>query len=305
MSPELAASYDHCAGVAAREAKNFYPSFLLLPAPLRRSMCALYAFMRQTDDIADERGDAAEKHAALAAWKTALDRVLEGQTAPPHWPGWPALADVVARHGLPARLLHEVIEGVSLDVEPGEFATYDDLQGYCYKVASAVGLCCLHIWGYDPDGGRAERLADSCGQALQLTNIIRDVGEDARGGRVYLPREDRERFGVADADLRAARVSPSLRSLLEFEATRAYDHYERVRELEALVDPAGRPMLRAIVGAYRALLDELVGRRFEVLSGRVSVPSWRKALIVLRAYAGRWPAGQARGPTHARTVTRP
>lgn len=303
--PELISSYDHCSRVAAREAKNFYPSFLLLPAGLRRSMCALYAFMRQTDDIADGPGEVALKHAALDAWSESLDRALSGENAAVAWPGWPALSDAVARHGIPSLHLHEVIEGVALDIEPREFATYDDLQGYCYKVASAVGLCCLHIWGYHSDGGRAETLADSCGQALQLTNIIRDVGEDARNGRTYLPRDDRERFVLADTDLIASSVSPSLRALLEFEAARAYDHYERARELEALVDPAGRPMLRAIVAIYRALLDEMASRKFEVLSRRVSVPRWRKALIVFRAYAGRWPAGQRNESSHARTVTRP
>lgn len=295
MTPELAASYDACTRVAKSQARNFYPSFLLLPPDRRRSMCALYAFMRRTDDIADEPGDVGAKRAALDAWRTALTLSLSGTAAPDPWVGWPALADAVARHDIPHRHLHEVIDGVAMDLEPRDFATFDDLYAYCYRVASAVGLCCLHIWGYRSDGGRAEALAEACGIALQLTNIIRDVREDALNGRVYLPQEDLRRFGVDRNDLAAREVSEPLRRLLEFEARRAYAEYDRSLALAALVDPAGRPMLRAIVGIYRSLLDEIARRRFEVLRARVSVPGWRKVLIALRAYAGRGRAPRARG----------
>lgn len=293
MRPELAASYSFCARVARERAGNFYPSFLLLPVDRRRSMVALYAFMRRTDDIADEPGEPAAKRPALADWGDTLDRVVGGASDPGGWPGWPALADAVVRHGIPVRYLHAVIEGVAMDVEPRPFETFDELAGYCYRVASVVGLCCLHVWGYRPEGGRAEELAEACGRALQLTNILRDVGEDARNGRVYLPREDLRRFGVDPGDLRASAASEPLRRLLEFEARRAYDEYERGRPLAALVDPAGRPMLRAIVGIYRALLDEIARRGYDVLVERITVPAWRKGLIVLRSYAGGWP-----GPPH-------
>jgi phytoene synthase len=285
-TPELASSYAACVAVARHEAGNFYPSFRLLPADRRRSMCALYAFMRQTDDIADGPGTPEKKREALAAWRAALGPALEGR--PEGWTGWPALADTVRRHGIPVRHLGEVIDGVEMDLRPRPFDTFEDLHAYCYRVASAVGLCCLHVWGFRSDGGRAERLAEACGLALQLTNIVRDVGEDAASGRVYLPREDMQRFGVNPADLSAPHACEPLRRLLEFEARRAYDYYDRARPLSGLVSPVGRPVLQAIVGVYRALLDEIARRGYDVLAGRVSVPAWRKAAIAARAVAGRF-----------------
>ncbi len=218
-------SYRFCGDVARREARNFYCAFLLLPPSRRRSMCALYAFMRHTDDLADEAGDADEKDRALESWRTALDEALDGR--PDAWPGLPALADTVARHAIPRHLLDEVIEGVSMDIRPRGFATFAELADYCYHVASVVGLCCLHIWGYRSEGGEAERLAEHCGLALQLTNILRDVGEDARGGRIYLPRDDLERFGVTPVELAAVgRPGDRVRELLAFEARRAYAYHE-------------------------------------------------------------------------------
>lgn len=281
MSGGVAESYRFCDHLARREARNFYPSFLLLPADRRRSMCALYAFMRHTDDIADEPGTPEGKRSALEAWREEMGRALDGESSA--WPGLEALADTVRRHAIPRHYLGEVIDGVALDVEPRPFATFEELHAYCYKVASVVGLCCLHIWGFESDGGRAEALAEACGLALQLTNILRDVREDARAGRVYLPQENLDRFGVAPGDLDADRPSPGLRALLEFEGRRALAFYGESAPLVGLVDPVGRPVLRALVGIYRALLDEIIHRDYDVLARRVRVPSWRKGAIVLGA----------------------
>lgn len=288
MSSEqpLARSYSHCAAVARRQAKNFYPSFLLLPANRRKSMCALYAFMRRTDDIADEPGEIECKKKALQRWRDDLNEALEGK--PGGWPGWPALSDAVLRHAIPARYLHEVIDGVAMDLTPRTIATYEDLRVYCYHVASAVGLCCIHIWGFRSDHGQAEAMAESCGLALQLTNIIRDVGEDARDGRVYLPAEDLARFGVSRDALTAPRATEPLKRLLAFEARRAYEEYERAKPLASLVDPVGRPVLLTIAGIYRALLDRIAQKKYDVLSERVSVPKWRKATIAARSFGARF-----------------
>ncbi len=288
MSVPLPESYRFCAELSRREAKNFYYSFLLLPPSHRRSMCALYSFMRHTDDLADEPGTLESKQAALESWRADLDHALGGRAEA--WPGLPALADTVQRHAIPARHLFEVIEGVSMDLEPRPFCTFEELYAYCYRVASAVGLCCLHIWGYRSEGGRAEALAESCGIALQLTNILRDVREDAQRGRIYLPREDLEQFGVTPEDLISARMDGKIRALFEFEGRRAYDYYARALPLVRLVAPVGRPVLRAIVGIYRALLDEIARRGYDVLTRRVSVPSWRKAAITVRSLAGGLPA---------------
>lgn len=294
MSPEVAASYAGCAEVARRQAKNFYPSFLLLPADRRRSMCALYAFLRRSDDIADEPGAVDAKRSALVAWRSALDLAIVGHPAPGPWPGWPAVADTVARHGIPGRYLQDVLDGVAMDLAPRRFTAFEDLHGYCYRVASAVGLCCLHIWGFRSEGGRAEQLAEACGLALQLTNILRDVREDAGNGRIYLPRDDLARFGVEPADLLAPRTGGPLRRLLEFEGRRASEYYDQARPLAALVSPVGRPVLQAITGVYRALLDEIARRDYDVLAARVSVPAWRKAAITVRAFAGRFAPFEAR-----------
>jgi 15-cis-phytoene synthase len=286
MDRALQVSYKFCGALARREARNFYCAFLLLPAHQRRSMCALYAFLRHTDDLADEPAATIDKARALESWRRELDSALVGlRTA---WPGFPALADTVARHAIPTDLLVKAIDGVSMDIEPHRLATYDDLTDYCYHVASVVGLCCLHIWGYRSEGGTAERLAESCGIALQLTNIIRDVREDARNGRIYLPDEDLERFGVHEDELAGqGRPSLQLRKLLAFEGQRAYENYQRANRLVPLVDPVGRPVLKTIVGIYCSLLDEMARREYDVLDGRVSVPSWRKIAIALQAMASR------------------
>jgi phytoene synthase len=285
MTADLAESYRFCNDLSRREAKNFYYSFLLLPPRLRRSMCALYAFLRHTDDLADEPGTVDAKRSNLLTWRGDLDRALGGD--PIAWPGLPALADAVERHAIPPKFLHAVIDGVEMDLEPRPFPTFQDLHGYCYRVASAVGLCCIHLWGYRSEGGRAEKLAESCGIALQLTNILRDVREDAQLGRIYLPMEDLERFGVSPEELKAPAPSDRLRQLLAFQGRRAYDYYGEASPLIRLVAPVGRPVLAAIVNIYRALLDEIARRDYDVLAGRVALPAWRKAAITAGALTGR------------------
>jgi 15-cis-phytoene synthase len=182
-----------------------------------------------------------------------------------------------------------------MDVVPRRYANFDELTDYCYHVASVVGLCCLHIWGYRSDGGKAERLAESCGIALQLTNILRDIREDARTGRIYLPEDELARFSVDPQELDADQPSEGLRQLLAFEARRAYGYYGQVQELVPLVDPVGRPVLLTIVGMYRALLDEIARRDYDVLTMRVSIPSWRKVAIALQALSQRFRGDRSGG----------
>jgi len=287
MNDALRASYRFCGRLSRREARNFYYSFLLLPAGLRRSMCALYAFMRHTDDLADEPAPPAEQRQRLDAWRRSLDEALSGGSAT-GWPGLAALVDTVERHAIPRRYLDAAIDGVEMDLDPKPFATFEDLHGYCYRVASVVGLCCIHIWGFRSEGGRAEELAQFCGIALQLTNILRDIREDASHGRVYLPEEDLARFGVGREDLVADRTSDRLRSLLTFEGERAYEFYDQAAELDRLIAPVGRPVLRTIVGIYRTLLDEIVERRYEVMDRRIALSPWRKAAIMVRSFTGRF-----------------
>lgn len=278
----LQASYRFCSTLARREARNFYYAFLLLPPQRRRSMCALYAFLRHVDDLADRPAPDAERETALAGLRRDLDHALAGE--PTFWPGMPALGDAARRHAIPGDLLHQAIDGVLMDVHHRRFETFAELADYCHHVASVVGVACLHIWGYRSEEGRAESLAEHYGLALQLTNILRDVGEDARAGRIYLPREDLKRFGVDPAELAGEGIpSDRLRALLEFEAGRARSHYEQGKPLEGLVDRVGRPVLRAIVGIYRALLDEIIRRDYDVLASRVALPSNRKIAIAFKS----------------------
>ena len=284
----LAESFQRCVEISKATAKNFYYGFLLLPPARRRAMCALYAFMRHSDDLADEPGDPGDKSRALAQWRSDMLAALEEspEQAYDRNPTLPALAETVRRYAIPTQYLLEVLDGVEMDVEPRTFQTFDDLHAYCYRVASAVGLCCIHIWGFKSNGGRAEQLAIACGQALQLTNILRDVREDALQGRMYLPIEDLERFDVQPDQLRSTKLTPNLRALLSFEARRARVFYEEAASLERLVNPVGRPVLRAIVGIYRKLLDEIVRRDYDVLSERVALSSSRKMAIMARSLWG-------------------
>jgi phytoene synthase len=175
-----------------------------------------------------------------------------------------------------------------MDLDSRAFATFDDLRVYCHRVASVVGLSCLHVWGYQSDNGRAERLAEACGLALQLTNIIRDVREDALQGRVYLPTDELSRFGVDPSELAATRPTGRVRALLEYQGARAYEYYRQAERLVDLIDPVGRPVFLTIIGIYRSLLDEIVRRDYDVLTSRVSLPVWRKLTIMIGSFPSRF-----------------
>ncbi|MCX7603443.1 MAG: phytoene/squalene synthase family protein [Bryobacteraceae bacterium] len=273
-------SYRFCERVARRRARNFYYSFLALPRHKRRAMCALYAFMRECDDLSDGARASLE---ALRAWRTQLDEALAGG-APPH-ALWPAFMDTVHRYRIPPECLYGMIEGVASDFEPRLFDTFDALYRYCYLVASVVGIATIHVFGFaDP---RAPRLAERCGIAFQLTNILRDVGEDARSGRIYLPREDMERFGVTAEMLSAPAVCAELQRLLAFEAARARAYYEEAEPLIGMVEPDSRHALWALIEIYRRLLGRIEQRGYEVLASRVRLSPLEKTAIALRAMLAR------------------
>jgi phytoene synthase len=168
-----------------------------------------------------------------------------------------------------------------MDLYQDRYATFAELYGYCYRVASAVGICCVHIWGFTDD--RALAYAESAGVALQLTNILRDLAEDGRRGRLYLPAEDLASFACTEDEVTAGRPSDRLRRLLAFEAERAYGYYEAARPLEGLLRPAGRAVFSVIWRTYRALLDRIVASDYDVYSRRLSVSRWHKLWLVLRA----------------------
>ena len=277
MTP-LEESWRYCERVARRRARNFYYSFLALPAEKRRAMCALYAFMRECDDRSDGAGASLEK---LADWRAQTEAALAGG-APGH-PVWPALVETVRRYSVPPDCLYGMIEGVSSDLEPRSFESFDQLYRYCYLVASVVGIATIHVFGFHDE--RAPLLAERCGIAFQLTNILRDVREDALNGRIYLPREDMERFSVTPEMLAARQASPELRRLLAFEAGRARTYYEEAQPLIGMVDEDSRHALWALIQIYRRLLGRIEARGYEVMAGRVRVPALEKSWIALRAVA--------------------
>ena len=274
MKNGLHASYAHCQQIARQSASSFYYSFLLLPKPKRRAMCALYAFLRRTDDLGDSSETVDRRREALANWRRSLRRSMHGQYDDLLLP---ALADTLRGCGVPLVYLEDVIDGVEMDLEAGEYHTFDQLEEYCHRVASAVGLACLPIWGCTSD--LAEAPARQCGLAFQLTNILRDLKEDAARNRVYLPREDLRRFGYSVDDLLAGVRNERFRALMRFEIERAEAYYAAGMELDAYLSDDGRRVFGSMVAVYRALLDEIKRLDGDVLTRRVELTSWQKMRI--------------------------
>jgi phytoene synthase len=275
----LAASQAHCRDVAKKRAKNFYYSFVLLSSEKKNAMCAMYAFMRYCDDLSDEPG---ATKTAMDRWRDALTEALEGR--PDSSPVWPAFLDAVLRYRIPHAYFFDMIEGVASDLEVRTFHTFDELYRYCYRVASVVGLTIVHIFGFDSPV--ALPLAEKCGIAFQLTNILRDIREDAGLGRAYLPSEDLDRFGVSTDDLKHARRTEAFDQLMEFEIARARAYYRESAPLIGMVEKDSRKSLRALIAIYSGLLGRIAESPSDVLTRRISLPTLEKVWIVLRSALG-------------------
>jgi len=276
---------------------NFFYAFLCLPKPKREALYAVYAFCRIVDDAVDVGQDRAAQRKELERWRAEIAQVFEGS---PEHPAAQRLQEAVKIFPIPREALEEIIAGVEMDLERSAYATFEDLYPYCYRVASAVGLCCIEIFGYTDV--RAREYAVTLGVALQLTNIMRDVQPDALAGRVYLPQEDLERFGVTADDLAAGRYTPAFVGLMEYQAARARACYERA--WAALPRADQRTLFAAeIMGrTYFALLETIERRRFRVFGGRVSVPTPRKLGIALRCWVqSRWGHSMSGRPKSGRT----
>jgi phytoene synthase len=278
MALTVEQSYAWCRRLARARARNFYYSFLLLDRPRREAMCAVYAFMRRCDDLSDDPAPG-DRRAALDAWRRDLGRALEGRFGED--PCWPALQDAVRRYGIPREYLEVMIDGVSSDLEPRRPETFEDLYGYCYQVASVVGLTVIHIFGFTSP--EALPLAEKCGVAFQLTNILRDIKEDAARGRLYLPAEDLRRFGVEEAALMEGRRTAAVIDLLGFEAARAREYYRQSEALLGLVQAGSGASLWALREIYQRLLARIERSGFDVFSRRIRVPAWEKLGIVAHA----------------------
>lgn len=272
-------SYAYCTQVARRRARNFYYSFVLLSAPQKNAICAIYAFMRYCDDLSDDE-TGGDRQAAIGRWRADLERALAGDI--PDHPVWPAFHDAVQRYRIPHEYFFEMIAGVSGDLEPRRIQKFEELYRYCYQVASVVGLTVIHIFGFD--SADAPVLAEKCGIAFQLTNILRDVREDAEHDRVYLPREDLECFSVDPADFAEGKRSENFVRLMRFEADRARMYYKESAPLIELIHRESRSSLWALIQIYSRLLRKIEESDFDVLSGRIHVPTWEKTWIVMRAF---------------------
>ncbi|HWE50312.1 MAG TPA: phytoene/squalene synthase family protein [Bryobacteraceae bacterium] len=272
----LEESYRHCREVARTRARNFYFSFVMLPAAQRDAMCAVYTFMRYCDDLSDEPG---ATQSAMDRWRNALVEALDGH--PDESPMWPAFLDSVERHKIPHEYFYSMIEGVASDLEPVHVRNFDDLYRYCYRVASVVGLTTIHIFGFTSP--EAIPLAEKCGIAFQLTNILRDIKEDAALGRTYIPAEDLERFGVSEEDLKDGRRSDEFGRLMDFEIERARNYYRESAPLLKLIQPNTRRSLWTLITIYSRLLERIAESKYDVLTRRISLSAVEKVWIVFRA----------------------
>lgn len=269
MSPD-----DYCEQKAAASGSSFYNSFRFLPEERRRAIIALYAFCREVDDVVDETTDAAVARIKLEWWRAQVAAIFDGV---PQHPVAQALKPVVQAFQLPQEHLLAVIDGMAMDLDFDRYPDFALLERYCDRVAGVVGLMSAQIFGYSNDSTRA--YARDLGIAFQLTNIIRDVGEDAQRGRIYLPQDEMERFGVASAELFQKRVTPGFKALMEFQVQRARKFYDKAfAALPAADRRAQRPGL-IMAAIYRALLDEIVRDGFRVLDRRYSLSPLRKAWI--------------------------
>jgi phytoene synthase len=285
--PKLDAAYAACRAIARREAKNFYYAFLALPKPRRNAICAIYAFMRQADDLADDDSLPRDvRRRRLAEWQANWRAGCNGGGTSD--PVFLAARDTVQRFAIPLSLLDELVAGVTMDLDhaatdaPATYATFADLYRYCYLVASVVGLVSIRIFGYtDP---RAEKLAEETGIAFQLTNILRDVAEDASRNRVYLPLEDLAAHNVSlDSLLHRKPGAPPTaneRALLDAIAQRAEEFYKSAQELLPLIDRESRPALWVLVSIYHGLLKRIEQAGYDVFTRRASVPMSQKLCIL-------------------------
>lgn len=271
--------HEYCRQRAARSGSSFYYSFLFLPEARQRAIIALYAFCREVDDVVDETSDAAIARTKLDWWRNEVAAIYTGT---PQHPVARAMTDVVNDYPIERARLEEIIDGMQMDLDRNRYATFDDLSLYCHRVAGAVGLLSAEIFGYTNPATRD--YAHNLGIAFQLTNIVRDLGEDVRRDRIYLPLDDLARYGVTPADIAAGRGSDNMRNLLRFEIARARSYYRQALEQLPKADRRAQRAGLIMAAIYQRLLDEIEGDVLRVLTARVSLTPIRKLWIAWRAW---------------------
>ena len=290
---QLRTAYSLCRGIARRAAKNFYYGFMLLPGQKRDALCAVYAFMRHADDLSDEPGmSSEERRRKLGEFIDSYHRAYESACVDD--PVFLALKDAQLHYDIPMQWLDQLVAGTGMDVQessaaPGElevvYPSFSDLYQYCYHVASVVGLVCVKIFGYRDK--KAEEYAEQLGIAFQLTNILRDVKEDAAMRRIYLPMEDLLRYQVTPTELGAGEPMEKLRPLLAFEAKRARDYYESANKLLPLIEDASQPALWAMVEIYRGILDRIERKDYDVYTERARLSTLNKLAVFVKGFGKR------------------
>jgi len=281
----LKASYRTCTGLTRRQAKNFYYAFLTLPNKKRRAIYAVYAFCREADDIADEAGEIKAKTTALHRLHDRLQKAASGE---PDTPSDLALSDAIAQYKIDPTDLTDVIDGVEMDLTVSRYASFEELRRYCRLVASAPGLAVLPILAH----GRKEKAitkedrewATALGIGMQLANIVRDIAEDLTTGRVYLPQEDLERFGVSEANLRERKASEALRGLVAFESARARAFLREGETLLARLPRRSRGCPALLSAIYSRILNKIEANNYDVLTSRTSLSTCEKVWLMLHTW---------------------
>ncbi len=269
----------YCQEKAAQSGSSFYYSFLFLPREKREAITALYAFCREVDDAVDECSDAAIARTKLAWWRSELANAYAGN---PQHPVSKALLPAIRRHGLPIEQFQEIIDGMEMDLEQNRYADFKALHLYCYRVASVVGQLAATLFGYQER--QTLKYAHDLGLAFQLTNIIRDVGEDARRNRIYLPQDELARFGVTEQDILQRRATPAFRELMEFQVARARQIYAQAFQHLPRVDRRTQRPGLVMAAIYQALLGEIEREQFQVLNQRTSLTPLRKLWIAWKTW---------------------
>ena len=273
----------YCQQVTRQHAKNFYYAFLFLPSDKRAAVYSVYAFCRHSDDIADEPGALPDKRRQLQAWRDELANCYNGK---PTRPITHALRHTIERYPIPQRYFEDLLKGVEMDLTVQRYASFDDLRVYCYRVASAVGLACLEIFGYRHSG--VQKYARHLGLALQLTNILRDVQEDAERGRIYLPQEDLRAFGVREDDVLQQRYTAAFAALMQFQQERILSYYRRAAACLLPGDRAGLLAPEIMAAIYRATLCKMRRRGFNVFGGQTRLSGLHKLAIGLETVVSLW-----------------
>jgi len=281
MTVELAKSYEVCRLHSRKSGSNFLLSFWFLPREKRQAMYAIYAFFRHTDDLADAPTE--DPDACLNTWRTDLQAALAGDFRDERFP---ALVDTVQKYQIDPSYLNEAIDGVQSDLHRKRFATFAELEHYCYQVASAIGLCCLPIWGVAKNFD--QQAAISTGVAFQLTNILRDICEDAQRDRIYLPLEHLQQFELAEEDILAAVPTKSFAELMRYEVRLARDYFDQAQALRPALSPDGLKIFDAMNRTYRSLLDQIASDPLAVLRGRLRIGSWQKMKLLATLAVSQW-----------------